>query len=235
MNKNDNNNFENELTLKRAAISLAEKDSELFNSLEKDNTIINPNQNELDKKIHLMINDYFNENDVKLKKKKSTRKFLLKIATITLIIFSGFIVPFITVDAFRERVLNFYIENFDTHASFTSKDENRPSMTFEVNYIPEGYNENDEYRTEDLYSHTYYNIENKMIDITLYGRDTSFNVDIENCKQLNVTINNKNGYIYRKTGFSALIYKFHENSIVISSNDDTLSNEELIQIANSIN
>ncbi len=45
--------------LKKAAIALAENDSLLFEELKKDETIINPNQEELDKRIYAMLDEYF--------------------------------------------------------------------------------------------------------------------------------------------------------------------------------
>lgn len=112
--------------------------------------------------------------------------------------------------------------------------EESPFNDFIVGYISEGYLENDEIKTPSFYSLTYYNSENYMIDVTLYDSKSSFNVDIENCVSYNITVNNKNGYIYRKPGSTILIFKFHENSIVITSTNDALTNEELIKIANSI-
>ncbi len=234
MNKNDYDDFELEFLIKKAAISLAEKDSELFDMLEKDDTIINPNQDELDKKIYAMIDEHFKKNDAKAVKQKKLKNFMYKVAAFVLILLSGFIIPFITVDAFREKVLNFYIENFDTHASFTPKEENTSFMTFKADYIPDGYIESDEFKAPDFYSRTFYNQSNKMIDITLYGDKTSFNIDTENCEKYNVTIKDKNSYIYRKIDSAALIFKFHNNSIVIISDDNSITNEELIKIAESI-
>ncbi len=56
-----NNGIDNEYEemLKKAAIALAENDSLLFEELKKDETIINPNQEELDKRIYAMLDEYF--------------------------------------------------------------------------------------------------------------------------------------------------------------------------------
>nr|WP_312576497.1 DUF4367 domain-containing protein [Sedimentibacter sp.] len=234
MNKNDNYNFDDDFLLKKAALSLAEKDTKLFDKLEKDNTIINPKQDELDKKIYSLINEHFINDKAKLLKQKNLKKFIFKVAALIIIITSGFIVPFVTVDAFREKVLNFYIENFNTHDSFAPIEENKSLLTFKVGYMPQGYNVGDEYKSENFYSLTYYNFQNKMIDIALYDQNASFSIDTENCEKYNIIINYVNGYIYRKPGTVTMIFKFHGNSIVISGNDDALSNEELISIGKSI-
>jgi len=70
MNKNDNYNFNDDFLLKKAALSLAEKDIELFDKLEKGNTIINPKQDELDKKVYALINEHFINDNAKLLKQK---------------------------------------------------------------------------------------------------------------------------------------------------------------------
>ncbi|MEL7648743.1 MAG: DUF4367 domain-containing protein [Sedimentibacter sp.] len=233
MNRNHTDNFNDDFLIKKAALSLVEKDNEMFDLLDKDDTIINPSQDELDKKIYSMINERLGEKTTKLIKQKKFKKLISKVAILVLLLTSGFAIPFITVDAFREKIINFYIENFDSHASFMPKEES-PFNDFKVGYIPEGYLENDEIKTPSFYSLTYYNKENYLIDVTLYDSKSSFNVDIENCEKYNITVNNKNGYIYRKPGSTILIFKFHENSIVITSTNDSLTNEELIKIADSI-
>jgi len=110
-------------------------------------------------------------------------------------------------------------------------EENTSFMTFKADYIPDGYIESDEFKAPDFYSRTFYNQSNKMIDITLYGDKTSFNIDTENCEKYNVTIKDKNSYIYRKIDSAALVFKFHNSSIVIISDDNSITNEELIKIA----
>lgn len=235
MSKNNIDNFNEDFLIKKAALSLVEKDNHLFDILEKNNTIINPNQDELDKKIYSMINEQLGKKNTKFKNQHKIKKLMLKVAALVLVLISGFVIPFITVDAFREKVINFYIENFDTHASFKPKETNdKLFMQFEANYIPQGYTEGDTFETIDLYSLTYFNKLNKMIDITLYYNETSFNIDAENCEVSNFVIKNDAAYIYRKTGYVALVFKYHGNPIVISSNDETLTNEELLKIAESI-
>lgn len=233
MNKGSIDNFNEDFIIKKAALSLVEKDNEILNMLEKDDTIINPNQDELDRKIYSMINERLGNKNTKSIKQNKLKKLMTRVAVFALILTSGFAIPFITVDAFREEILNFYIENFNTHSSFKPKEEN-PFMDFKVGYIPEGYVESDEIKAPSFYSLTFYNKENNIIDITLYDNRTSFNADTENCEKYNIVINNKNGYIYRKPGSTILIFKFHENSIVITSNNDALTNEELIKVACSI-
>lgn len=155
MNKENIDNFNDDFLIKKSALSLVEKDNELFDLLEKDNTIINPNQDELDKKIYSMINEQLGKKSAKLLKQRKLKKLLLKVAAFILVMTSGFVIPFITVDAFREKVVNFYIENFDTHASFKPKDDNdKLFMKFEAYYIPQGYTEGDAFKTVDLYSTT---------------------------------------------------------------------------------
>lgn len=234
MNKSNYNNYDLDFLIKKAAISLAEKDSALYDMLEKDESIINPNQDELDEKIYAMINNHLGKDSARIASKKRFKSIMFKAAAFVLILLSGFIIPFVTVDAFRERVLNFYIENFDTHATFTPKEEIDQPDEFTVGYVPEGYLESDEFKTPLFYSISYYNQTKNIIDITFYNDESAFNIDTEGCEQFNLFIKNKNAYIYRKSGFVSLVFKFYEGLIAISSNDDTLSNEDLIEISESI-
>ncbi|MEL7672060.1 DUF4367 domain-containing protein [Methanobacterium sp.] len=227
-----NNELNEDFLLRKIATSLVEKDSLLFDELQNDETIVNPLQDDLDKRISAIINDKSNK-EQNVKNYNNVKKTLIKAAVIIFVISSGFVISFTTVDAFRVKVLNYYIENFDTHASFMPKEE-KPFMVFKVGYIPVGYLENDEFKSASSYALTYYNQENNMIAITLYDSETVFNVDTENCERYDITINNQNGYIFRKPGTLILVFKFYENSIVISSNDDKLTNEEFIRIAKSI-
>ena len=230
MKNNNNDKFSEDFLIKKAALSLVEKNNELLDLLEKDTSIVNPSQDELDKKIHSMIYEEFGKKNTK---KIKIKKQLLKVSIFVLTMISGFIISFAKVDAFREKVLNLYIEIFDTHASFKPKEDDIFSE-FKVNYIPEGYTKIDEIKTPSFYSIIYNNKENKMIDITLYDNESSFNVDSEEYEIYNVKINNKNSYIYRKYTKNITIFEFHGNSIIINSNDNTLRNETLIKIAESI-
>lgn len=234
MKDNDclNNELKEDFILKKVATSLAEKDSLLFDELQNNESIINPLQDDLDKRISNIINEHFKKGQ-NLKKHNTIKKTLIKAAVIVLVISSGFIISFTTVDAFRVKVLNYYIENFDTHVSFKPKDEEDPFMGFRVGYIPEGYIESDEIKTPSFYSLTFFK-ENYMLDFTLYDSQSIFNVDSENCERYNIIINKQNGYIFRKPGSIILVFKFQGNSIVISSTEDNLTNEELVKIAESI-
>ncbi len=230
MKNNNNDNFNEDFLIKKAALSLVEKDNELLDLLEKDTSIVNSGQDELDKEIYSMIYEEFGKKNTKQIKIK---KQLLKASILALVMISGFIIPFTTVDAFREKVLNLYIEIFDKHASFKPKEDDI-FREFKVNYIPEGYTKIDEIKTPSFYFLIYNNKENNMIDITLYANESSFNVDSEECEKYNVHINNKDGYIYRKDTTNITIFEFHGNTIIINSNDNALSNETLIKIAESI-
>lgn len=234
MSKDNFSNEKIDFLIKKAVTSSIEKDTEIFDMFDKDTTTENPNKEELDKKIYTMINEHFDKDDSNRIKKIKFRKLIIKVAVFILILSSGFIIPFITVDAFREMVINFYIENFDTHTSFVPKEENSSYSSFNIDYVPEGYVASDESKTLNLQSQIFYNNKNNIIKISLYDDTTSFNVDTEKSQTYDVVIKNKNGYIYRKEGSVILVFKFNDNSIVITSDDTLMSNEELIKIAKSI-
>lgn len=236
MSRNDCDNLD--FLIKKAAISLIEEDTQLYDILEKNTAIVNPNQEELDKKVYSIINEHFDKNDSLNLRQRKIKRLMFKAAAFIVILLSGFLIPFATVEAFREKVVNFYIEHFDTHTLFVPKDaakeENEAHITFKVGYVPEGYVEGDEFIGISLYSISFYSTKNKIIDITIYNDETSFAIDTENSEKYNITVRSKSGYIYRKAGSVSLVFKLYENSVVITSNDDSLSNKELIKIAESI-
>ncbi len=231
MNVNNKKSYDENFILKKIAISLAEEDSRLFDELENDNTIINPKQEELDKRILTMINEHFNQ-ESKINKIVSSKKQLMKVAIIVLVVLIGFIIPFTTVDEFRLKVLNFFIDNSETYSSFTPSDENTLDSIV-IGYIPEGYKLTDKYKTSSSVLMSYIKYNNNTIDITFYNHDTTVSVDTENCERYIVNVNNENGYIYKKTNYVIFLYKFHGDTITIQSNDN-LSNNELLKIADSI-
>ncbi|WP_312814006.1 DUF4367 domain-containing protein [Sedimentibacter sp.] len=237
MKQMSNENFSNEkidFLIKKAVMSSIEKDTEIFDMFDKDTTTVNLNKEELDKKIYTMIDEHFDKVETNHAKKNKFRKLIIKVAVFVLILSSGFIIPFITVNAFREMVINFYIENFDTHTSFVPKEEYTSYSSFNIDYLPEGYVASDESKTSNSQSQIFYDNENNIIKISLYDDTTSFNIDTEKSQTYNVLIRNKNGYIFRKESSVILVFKFNDNSIVITSDDTLMSNEELIKIAKSI-
>ncbi len=229
-----NENEKIDFLIKKAVMSSIEKDTEIFDMFDKDTITENPNKEELDKKIYEMINEHFDKADSNHIKKIKFRKLIIKVAVFVLILSSGFIIPFVTVEAFREMVINFYIEIFDTHTTFVPKEEGTSYSSFNVEYLPEGYIISDESKTSNAQSQIFYDNENNIIKINIYDETTSFNIDTEKSETYDVIINNKNGYIYRKENSVILIFKFHDNSIVITSNDILIENEQLIKIAKSI-
>lgn len=234
MSKDNIDNFSEDFLIKKVALSLVEKDNELFDLLEKNDTIINPKQDELDRKIYSMINEQLGKKSSKLIKQNKLKKLVLKVSIFILVLISGFVIPFIAVDAFREKVLNFYIEKFNTHTTFTPNEDIYSYVKLEnITYIPEGFNFTDEYKSQTSITYMFNNDLNKMINITFYEHDTSFSVDTENSEMFSLIINNENAYIYRKNDLVTLIFKYHGNPIMIYSNTE-LPNKELIKIADSI-
>lgn len=237
MKQMSKDNFSNEkidFLIKKAVTSSIEKDTEIFDMFDRDKTTLDPNKDVLDKKIYAMIDEHFDKVDTNRTKRNKFRKLTIKVALFVLILSSGFIIPFITVDAFREMVINFYIENFDTHTSFVPKEENESYSSFNVEYLPKGYVESDESKTSNLQSQIFYNNKKSIIKVSLYDDTTSFNIDTEDSQTYNIIINNNNGYIFRKDDSVIMVFKFHDSSIVITSDDPFMINEELIKIAKSI-
>lgn len=65
-----------------------------------------------------------------------------------------------------------------------------------VGYVPGGYELYDRLAYDSMISETYFDAAGKTIDVTLYDRDASINVNSENAEQTIVKVNNETGYIF---------------------------------------
>lgn len=229
----DNNFLKDEFFLSKMLVSIAEKDTKLFDKLEKED-VINPKQDELDLQIKKIINEYSNKQQ-KNRKYKTLTSIINKVAVFLIIITVGFSVSFVTVDAFRAKVLNFYIERFQTHTQFMPYQENNLelALSFGIGYMPEGFELDDRLVSEAMVAETYFDTDGNMINVTLHDRDASISVNSENAEQTIVKVNKETGYIYKRPDMSIMVFKFFGNTIVISSNV-VLTVEELLKIAESI-
>lgn len=238
MNSN-NNDFKEEygeLLLRRAAILSAEEDKEIYNKFSNDDSIVNPNQKELDSKILKMIKSY--ENDMKRKKfLMKLKKITAKTAIFIIIFVIGFFITFSTVDAFKITVINFYIEQKEKFTSL-SLTENNPSPVpsgltgkYYPHYLPEGYEISNTFVNEDKVETSYVNKNKEIINYGYFGIDATAGIDTESRTETSVFINGIQGYIYSKNNHKILAFTREDYIFVI---DGFISQEEIIKMAESI-
>ncbi|HKM01584.1 MAG TPA: hypothetical protein VJ083_05980, partial [Sedimentibacter sp.] len=85
-----------EILLRKAAILLSEEDEKIYDKLRDDETIVNPNQEELDKKILGMIKNY-EKKDKRKRNLMLLKRVALKAAIFIAVLTIGFAITFTTV------------------------------------------------------------------------------------------------------------------------------------------
>ncbi len=208
--KNSFNDEYGEILLRKAAILLSEEDKEIYDKLRDDETIVNPNQEELDKKILGMIRNYE------------------KI---------GFAITFTTVEAFKITVINFIIEQKEKFSEISLSENNNISVPTELNekyyphYLPEGYEIKSTFITDSGAEISYINKNNEKINYCYFDKDAIAGIDTENRIETSVLINGLKGSIFSKNGHNILVFKLDEYLFVIEGH---IAQEEIIKIAESI-
>lgn len=170
---------------------------------------------------------------------RSFRTRIAKFGKYAVTVCAAFIVVFavsvVSVDALRLRFLEWLINIHESHSSLNiSNDNNAYSNMIHADYLPYGYElvnyNNNKNVIELCYSN---NIDN--IKIRVYLKDFNFNTDNEDISSEEVYINGKKGQYQKKELMSTLLWYDNKNSYWISTNDSSISKDEIIKIAQSIN
>jgi len=234
--KNSFNDEYGEILLRKAAILLSEEDKEIYDKLRDDETIVNPNQEELDKKILGMIRNY----EKKEKRKQNLRllkKVALKAAVFITVLTIGFAITFTTVEAFKITVINFIIEQKEKFSEISLSENNNISVPTELNekyyphYLPEGYEIKSIFITDSGAEISYINNNNEKINYCYFDKDAKAGIDTENTTETSVLINGLKGSIFSKNGYRTLVIKLDEYIFIIEGH---IEQEEIIKIAESI-
>jgi len=234
--KNSFNDEYGEILLRKAAILLSEEDEKIYDELRDDESIVNPNQEELDKKILGMIKNY----EKKEKRKKNLRllkKVALKAAVFIAILTIGFAVTFSTVEAFKVTVLNFIMEQKEKFSLISLSEDNNSDVTTKLNekyypyYLPEGYEIESTFITDIGVEIFYVNKNNEIISYSYFGKDATTGLDTENRTETTVLVNGLSGSIFSKNGHRTLVFKSDEHIFIIEGH---IAQEEIIKIAESI-
>lgn len=170
---------------------------------------------------------------------RSFRTKAVKFGKYAVTVCAAFIVVFavsvVSVDALRFRFLEWLIGIHGSHSSLDiNQNENVYSTIVHADYLPYGYKlivYNDYKENVELrYS-------NGTDDINIYISllDSTFNSDNEDTSSENVLINGYDGIYQKKESLSTIFWYNGESSYNISTTDLTISKEEFIKIAQSIN
>ncbi len=225
-----------EILLRKAAILLSEEDEKIYDKLRDDETIVNPNQEELDKKILGMIKNY----EKKKKRKRNLmllKRVSLKAAIFVAVLTIGFAITYTTVDAFKITVINFIIEQKEKFSLISLSENNNISVPTELNekyfprYLPEGYEINSTFINDGGVEISYINKNGEIFIYSYFDKNSKAGIDTENKTETSVLINGLEGSIFSKDGYRILVFKSDEYIFIIEGH---IEKEEIIKIAKSI-
>ncbi len=234
--KNSFNDEYGEILLRKAAILLSEEDKKIYDKLRDDETIVNPNQEELDKQIFGMIKEY-EKKEKREQKQRLIKKFTLRAAVLIAVIMVGFTVTFNTVEAFKITVLNFIMEQKEKFSLLSLSENNKPDVPTELNgkyfphYLPGGYEIKNAFVTDMGVEISYINKNEEIINYSYFGIDVATGIDTENRKEISVSINGLNGSMFSKNEHRTLVFKSDDYIFIIEGD---IAQEEIIKIAESI-
>lgn len=217
MDENKNNQYD-DLLLKKLAMADYENDQKIYDKFNKDKSVIK-DKDKLDHQILSMISSERRKN-----KSNIIRKIRFIAATILII----FAVTFITVDAFRFKVYDFYMYSSKQFSSLVNTD--MPNYT--IGYIPDGY----ELQSSDMYTNYYkwvYIKDDNKINIYCYDNYTDINIDTEKAEKIPFLIGGKQQYLYvKEKNKKILVFDYDGHIFTISTNLD--DNTDIVRIAEGI-
>lgn len=225
-----------EILLRKAAILLSEEDEKIYDKLRDDETIVNPNQEELDKKILGMIKNY-EKKDKRKRNLMLLKRVSLKAAIFIAVLTIGFAITFTTVDAFKITVINFIIEQKEKFSLISLSENNNISVPTELNekyfphYLPEGYEINSTFINDGGVEISYINKNDEIFIYSYFDKNSKAGIDTKNTTETSVLINGLEGSIFSKDGYRILVFKSDEYIFIIEGH---IEKEEIIKIAKSI-
>jgi len=161
-------------------------------------------------------------------KQNNNRRFscvnsLQKIAVIALIATAVLSISLLSVEAFRTRIFNFFMEVKPEFTEFRLEESSNNTKdswiidwenAYLPTYIPAGYQVESSENGETFKSILLINAEGKIIDYAQYFEDASFNYDTEDANTQDITINGEAGTLILKEGHYSIVW-MHENMIFV--------------------
>jgi len=236
MVKNSFNDEYGELLLRKAAILLCEEDEKIYDKLQNDESIFNPNQEELDEKILGMIKIY-EKKEKKRRNRIRLRKITSRAAIFISIIMISLAITFTTVEAFRITVLNLIIEQGKKYSLISLSENDNIDLPKELYgiyypyYLPDGYKIKNTFVSDGLVEITFVNINNDVINYSYFDKNAKTGIDTENTIETKVLINGLEGSIFSKDEHRILVFRLENNLFIIEGN---ITQEEIIKVGENI-
>mgnify|MGYP002350923992 CR=1 FL=1 len=165
---------------------------------------------------------------------------LQRVAVIILALGSVLAASLFSVDAFRVKVLNFFMETKPEYTEFRleeSKERRNDekvvdwSNSYMPTYVPEGYTVEFSENGSAIKSILFQNAEGKIIDYTQHTEAANFNYDTESASSREITVNEKGGTLIVKEGTYSIVWKYEKSIFVVMTQIDE---QETLKIAENI-
>ncbi len=162
-----------------------------------------------------------------------------RVAMVALLVVLGLAVTTFSVKAWRESLIDFVVEFFETFAIVrVEHEEVQVPATIppvEPTYIPEGFIGKEISKDELVFSKTYYDYSGKQRGEFSYRQsviiDGGIHIDMEDVDYRTITINGYEGVVRFKLGSTAILFATEKCVFSVSG---TIDETELIRIAESI-
>ena len=164
--------------------------------------------------------------------KKAARfgRYAITVCAAVIVVFS---ISVVSVDALRIKFLNWLTNVHSTHTSYNDIDHVKSSVFPE--HIPSGYLLQSYNKEDNIITETFVNAKNYFITIVINNNNNSvYSIDNEETDYEIVEINDNTGLITDKEGLITLIWNDATHNYFISTNDNTISTDTIIQIAQSL-
>lgn len=163
--------------------------------------------------------------------KKAARfgRYAITVCAAVIVVFS---ISVVSVDALRLKFLDWLTNVHSTHTTYNDIDHNNDVRLLEN--IPDGYSLQLYNNNGDLITETFVNSSENFITLIICPKDYVFNSDNESTYSETVAINDIIGLYSTKDDCITLIWTMGDSNYTITTNDMTLSQEIIIEIAESI-
>ena len=191
------------------------------------------------------MDDWFEKFIHKKKKEKQRKKWLKQIRTYSsraaifiLVLIGAFTVVTMSVEAFRVRIFNYFMEKNESYTEFrvdeVADGQSIPQLDIDQyyypTYLPKDYTYDSYQVAGDVVMLSYSNSEDTII-FTQGSTGSVYHVDTEDAEMKEVPIGNTSGYLIDKNDGSTLFWNYNDKDFMVNGN---IKPNELIKIAESL-
>lgn len=163
------------------------------------------------------------------------------VVTSLAVVVVAFSVCVISVDAFRVRFIDWLMKLNDTHMTVDTVDQDAVNYNDDLKSIifsidkPIEYNYKSTISEDNITTTTFEDSKGHYIVVTLLPTTQTVNIDDENSSQReDVLVNDTDAIFVKKDNNKKIVWKIGDNTAIVFTNDEQISKDSLIQIAESI-